>query len=96
MLKKIILINVLISIIIFSYIFYYYSGISGGDLAICSINIFFGIFQILIACILSKKILGKINSKVVMAIILMQVVELMVFINWGYSINEVIKSYKFN
>jgi hypothetical protein len=96
MLKKLIVINVLISIIGFIFIFYSYAGVSGGDIAIISANIFFGLLQILFISIFTKKNDNKMKSKIILTVIVVQIVELIIFIKWGYSINESIKHFKFS
>ena len=77
----------------FGFIFYSYAGESGGDIAIMMFNIFFGLFQILVVEIIG--IIYKIKStrKVIVGICIIQLIELFIFIQWGYTINEWIKSY---
>ena len=91
MLNRWTVINVLISITMFIYIFHSYAGVSGGDIAIISANILFGLFQILIVATITNRYFGKINNAIILAIIIMQVIELIIFLKWGYSINEFLK-----
>ena len=92
--KKGIVINIVVSVIMFTYIFYKCAGMSGGDFAIIIFNVMTGFLQILLSSIVMKLYFGKINSKILLAIIIMQILELIIFIKWGYSINESIKHYK--
>jgi hypothetical protein len=88
MINKWILINIAISVAMFIYIFYYYLGRSGGDMAI---NILFGFFQILLVIIIPNKSSGTIKYKIILFIILIQIMELIIFLNFGYLINEYLK-----
>ncbi len=90
-LNKWILINIAISVAMFIYIFYYYLGKSGGDMAIMAINILFGFFQILLVIIIPNKSSKTIKYKIILAILVLQTVELVVFLKFGYSINEYLK-----
>uniref|UniRef100_UPI001C5488A3 hypothetical protein n=1 Tax=Winogradskyella costae TaxID=2697008 RepID=UPI001C5488A3 len=54
-LNKWILINCLVSFLMFCFIFYKNMGVSGGDMAIYAFNIIFGILQIIIVSILIWK-----------------------------------------
>ena len=91
-LNKWILINCLISFLMFSFIFYKNVGVSGGDMAIYALNIIFGIIQIITVTIL---IWNKENKfyKIILFIILFQIIEIIIMTVWGYSINEFLKSY---
>lgn len=92
MLKKNIIFNVFLSIFMFIFIFYSYAGRSGGDLAIITLNIMFGLFQLLSNNIYLKRFKSQLNSKVLFSIIIIQIIELIIFIIYGYRINEWIKS----
>lgn len=91
MLKYSLVINIAISIFMFGFIFYSYAGESGGDIAIVMFNIFFGLFQIIVVGIVGKIYKIKTNGKVIAAICIIQLIELLIFIEWGYAINEWIK-----
>ena len=91
MLNKSVLVNITISVAMFIYIFYYFLGKSGGDMAIMAMNIIFGFFQILIIAILPNKNNGIIKHKIIFAVILIQIIELSVFLKFGYSLNEYFK-----
>jgi hypothetical protein len=92
MLKKNIIFNVFLSIFMFIFIFYSYAGRSGGDLAIIALNIMFGMFQLLSNNIYLKRFKSQMVSKVLFSIIIIQIIELIIFIIYGYKINEWIKS----
>jgi len=91
----ILILNVIISIGMFILIFYSYAGMSGGDIAIVMLNFFFGIFQLLINFIYFRISKPPLFIKVLIAIVLIQIIELIIFVNWGYSINSFIKTYKY-
>ena len=75
----------------FIYIFFCFLGKSGGDMAIIAMNIIFGFFQILIIAVFPNKDNSIIKYKIIFAIILIQIIELSVFLKFGYSINEYFK-----
>jgi hypothetical protein len=91
-LNKWILINFLISFLIFSFIFYNNVGVSGGDIAIYALNIIFGIIQIITVTILIWKKEKKFY-KIILFILLFQIIEIMIMTVWGNNINSVLKSY---
>lgn len=91
---KYIVFNCLLSIVIFALIFYSYAGVSGGDIAIGMFNIMFGVVQILAASVFLRKKKGTLVN-VVLAIIALQVLEMVVLVNVGYDINEWIKHLKY-
>lgn len=90
MANKWIVINILLSLIVFMYIFYSYAGMSGGDLAILWGNIMFGLLQILSIAIICR-IYKKRDLQIILAVIIIQAIELLFFLNWGYSVNEFLK-----
>ncbi|UOK41610.1 MULTISPECIES: hypothetical protein [Flavobacterium] len=92
MLKNFIVFNILISIFMFAFIFYRCAGMSGGDLAIIAFNIMFGIFQLISNNIYLSRFKPKMVFKVLFSIIIIQIIELIIFIIYGYQINEWIKS----
>ena len=92
MLKNFIVFNVLISIFMFAFIFYRCAGMSGGDLVIITFNIMFGIVQLISNNIYLSLIKSKIRFNVLLSIIIIQIIELIVFIIYGYQTNEWIKS----
>ena len=69
-------------------------GVSGGDMAIIIANVMFGFIQALVIIAFSLKRNGKINSKLILAVFLIQIVELLIFMQWGYAMNEFIKNIK--
>jgi hypothetical protein len=73
----------------FVYIFYSNIGISGGDMAIIAFNIIFGIFQIIMVAIFANRNNSK--SLIIITVIILQIIELIIFIKWGYLINEYLK-----
>ena len=91
MLNKLVLVNIVISVVMFIYIFFCFLGKSGGDMAIIAMNIIFGFFQILIIAVFPNKDNSIIKYKIIFAIILIQIIELSVFLKFGYSINEYFK-----
>ena len=84
-------INIIISITVFIFIFYSNMGKSGGDMAIVIMNFIFGFIQLISIFILGL-FSKKINYKIIIAIICMQIIEIFVFINFGREINEYYKS----
>lgn len=87
---KINLMNLFISIFMFGFIFYSYAGKSGGDLAIISANIFFGLFQLFVNSIICR--IKRIKPfKIQIFIIACQFIEVIIFLNWGYKLNEFLK-----
>ena len=91
MLNKLVLVNIVISVVMFIYIFFCFLGKSGGDMAIIAMNIIFGFFQILIIAVFPNKDNSIIKYKIIFAVILIQIIELSVFLKFGYSINEYFK-----
>ena len=87
-----ILINCLISFLMFLFIFYKNVGVSGGDIAIYALNIIFGIVQIITVIILIWKKESKFY-KIILFILLFQIIEIMIMTVWGHSINAFLKSY---
>lgn len=75
----------------FIYIFHSYVGVSGGDIAIIFANIIFGLFQILIVATITNRYGGKTNNAIILVIVILQIIELIIFLKWGYSINEFLK-----
>ena len=78
----------------FCYIFLSFAGVSGGDMAIIAFNVIFGIIQTIIIIAFSLKMYGEINREIILAVFLIQIVELLIFTQWGYVINEFIKNIK--
>jgi len=91
-LSKWILINCLISFLMFSFIFYKNVGVSGGDIAIYALNIIFGIIQIITVIILIWKKENKFY-KIILFILLFQIIEIIIMAMWGNSLNAFFKSY---
>ena len=92
MLKIFIIANVSISISMSLFIFYSYAGISGGDIAIISSNIMFGLFQLLTNSIYLRIKKLNFNIKIQLTIAIMQIIELFIFLVYGYQINIYVKS----
>lgn len=91
-LNKWILINCLISFLMFSFIYYKNFGVSGGDMAIYALNLIFGIIQVFTVIVLIWK---KENTfyKIILFILLFQIIEILIMSVWGYRINEFLKSH---
>lgn len=87
--KKWIILNVIISIFLFWYIFKSFAGRSGGDIAIIAGNIMFGIAQIILNLFFLRKY--KNTAMIIASIVLIQIIELIVFIKWGYEINNMLR-----
>lgn len=92
--KRLIVINSIVSVLMFAFIFYSYAGVSGGDIAIACMNVFFGLFQLLVISVYLriKKIDFITKVKVQLVIVALQAIEFFVFIVWGYQMNEYIKA----
>ena len=88
---KHIILNCLLSIVIFAFIFYSQAGVSGGDIAIGIFNVMFGFLQMLVAFLILRKNKGQ-ASNTLLAIVAMQVLEMAVLVNFGYGINKWLKS----
>lgn len=87
------IVNILISVFMFCFIFYSHAGVSGGDIAIVALNLMFGLLHIVIMSIFNKFQNRKFGTGL-LTIVICQILQLIIFINWGYSINEFIKSIK--
>ncbi len=90
-LKIWILVNFLISFLMFLYIFKSLVGVSGGDIAMYIYNILFGILQISVVSFLIRKKEDKYNI-IILLIMLFQVIEILILYIWGYQINEYFKT----
>ena len=90
--NKFLYLNIFLSLGIFVVILYSNLTKSGGDIAIVLLNLLFGIIQILFVFIygLIKK---KVNGKVLIVIVICQLIEFLIFINFG---NEINRYYKIN
>lgn len=75
----------------FGFIFYSYAGVSGGDIAIISANIMFGLIQLLVNSVYLRIKKSNAIFKIQLTIIIVQIIELIVFIIYGYQINKWIK-----
>jgi hypothetical protein len=87
MINKWISINAVVSISMFAYIFYSNLGVSGGDMAIMAFNIIFGILQIIMIAIFTSSTNDK-KHLIIITVIILQIIELLVFLKWGFSIKE--------
>jgi hypothetical protein len=92
---KHIILNCLLSIVIFALIFYSQAGVSGGDIAIGIFNVMFGLLQMLVAFLVLRKKKGQ-ASNALLAIVVLQVLEMAVLVNFGYDINEWLKHLKYS
>lgn len=88
------IVNAVVSFLLFTLIAYSQAGVSGGDIVIVIFNIMAGLAQIIIIAVVAG-ITGHKSAQMILAVIIMQALELSVFIQWGYTINEFIKSIKF-
>ena len=77
----------MVSISMFAYIFYSNLGVSGGDMAIMAFNIIFGILQIIMIAIFTSRTNDK-KHLIILAVIILQIIELLVFLKWGFSISK--------
>jgi hypothetical protein len=91
MVNKYTVLNILISISFFIFIFYSFAGQSGGDMAIIAMNIIFGFIQFSANTIYLYFKKSNSKNQILTAIFLCQVLETIIFIVWGYQINEFIK-----
>lgn len=92
MINKWISINALVSISMFAYIFYSNLGVSGGDMAIMALNIILGILQIIMIAIFTKSTNDK-KHLILFTVVILQIIELLVFLKWGFSIKEYLSQY---
>jgi hypothetical protein len=90
--NKILYFNIFLSIVIFVVIFYSNLAKSGGDIAIVFLNLLFGIIQILFVFIYGL-VNKKVNGKVLLVIVICQLIEFLIFINWGNEINKYYKTF---
>lgn len=89
--KKFIIINVLISLLAFVFIFYKCIGVSGGDMAIVIFNVIFGILQLILNLVILKIKNHSFILEVILSIIVIQIIEMLIFSQFGYYINEWVK-----
>lgn len=85
--NKWLVINALISISMFAYIFYSNLGVSGGDMAIVAFNIIFGILQIIMIAIFTSRTNDK-KHLIILTVIILQIIELLVFLAYGFLISK--------
>lgn len=91
MLKKFITINALISLLAFVFIFYKCIGVSGGDMAIVIFNVMFGMLQLVLNLILLLIKKHSFILQVELSILTMQIIEMLIFSQFGYYIEELVK-----
>jgi hypothetical protein len=91
MLKKFIIINALISLLAFVFIFYKYIGVSGGDMAIVIFNVMLGMLQLVLNLILLLIKKYSFILQVELSILTMQIIEMLIFSQFGYYVNEWVK-----
>jgi len=85
-----IIISAIISILVFALIFKKNNSVSGGDMVIPIFNFMFGIIQIISIYIIGR-ILKQSSNKVILTIILLQIIEFIIMIKFGYEIHQWIK-----
>lgn len=83
--------NIAVSIAIFCLIFYSYAGVSGGDMAIMLMNIIFGLTHIF-AIAVWERITKKKANLVILSLVILQIIELIFFLKYGYEINRWLKN----
>ncbi|KOS07863.1 hypothetical protein AM493_18720 [Flavobacterium akiainvivens] len=91
---KPVIVNIIISIIIFALVFYSQAGVSGGDMAILLFTVMAGLVHITIAALYNKTAKKRQVLPIVMAIIAMLVLELITVQLFGLEINRWLKQYK--
>lgn len=93
-LRKVVLFNAFLSIIVFCLIFIKNNHTSGGDMAIVVMNVSFGVLQILGIIIFGifKKSLSLIKCSLII-IVICQILELSIFSFWGYQIHLILSNY---
>lgn len=90
--NKFLYLNALLSLLVFSLILYCNLAKSGGDIAIVLLNLLFGIIQILSIFIygLIKK---KVNGIALFVVLVCQLIEFLIFINFGNAMNKYYKTF---
>jgi hypothetical protein len=88
--QKFLIINIFLSISLFLIIFFKFLGVSSGDMAIIAFTIITHIILILIN-IFVFKIAVKIKFYLTIAIITLLVFEIILFVNFGYYLNDVLR-----
>jgi len=91
MFQKLLLINILLSITLFLLIFFYYIGVSGGDMAILAFTVIVHILLLIINIIFFRKIKIHLKLYIVLTIILLLVVETLIFLKYGYYFNTILR-----
>lgn len=87
MVNKGIIINAVVSITMFAYIFYSNLGVSGGDMAIMAFNIIFGVLQIIMITVFTSSTNDK-KHLILLTVVILQIIELLIFLKWGFSISK--------
>jgi hypothetical protein len=93
MLKKWIIINSLISIIVFAYIFHSHMSKSGGDMAIGALNVIFGFIQLITIIAISFKNKSHIIHNTVLTVVFLQIIQMIILVKWGYDIRNYLINY---
>jgi hypothetical protein len=91
MFQKLLVTNILLSIALFSLIFYYFLGVSGGDMAILAFTIFANILLILVNIIFVKKIQIQLKLYLILVVFLFLIIEIFFFLKFGYYINTMLR-----
>lgn len=92
---KHIILHCLLSIVIFAFIFYSCAGVSGGDIAVGIFNIIFGAVQLLVTFVFLRK-KKRLLSYTLLAILAMQVLEMVILVYIGEDINRWLKHLKYS
>ena len=88
MMKKWIIINSLISIIVFAFIFHTNMSKSGGDMAIGAFNVLFGFIQLITIIGISFKNKSHIIHNTILTVLILQIIEMIILLKWGYQIRN--------
>ena len=88
--QKLLLINIFLSISLSLLIFFKFLGVSGGDMAIIAFTIITHIILILINIFIFK-IPIETKFYLIMVIIILLIFEIILFVNFGYYLNDVLR-----
>lgn len=91
MFQKFLVINILLSITLFLLIFFYYIGVSGGDMAILAFTVIVHILLLIINVVFFRKIQMNLKLYIVLTIILFLVIEILLFLKYGYYFNIILR-----
>lgn len=85
---------VLISFITYFSVFYYYSGVSGGDIAIGISTFFLNVLLLILFVLLFKKASTLITEQLVVLFLIIFLIEIWILNKYGYSINSYFQKLK--